>query len=137
MQPAGERFDAGEARGFARERHKNILRNLLGHAPVAELTERGGIDHIDMPGDQRAEGGFRPFGGVISHKLYVRRRGHYSTGKLPQGRGTGQSFLDDMPGGRRKGADRCRVSRQSPALPELRAKRAGFQQHSVDNPPGK
>ena len=72
MKPATQGPDAREPWRLSGEHDENILSDLLGQRRIPDLPEGRGVNQMDVPRHQRAEGAFRAFRGVSSHEFAIR-----------------------------------------------------------------
>ena len=71
MQPAAELNIGGKGAGHAGEVCKDGLGDILGQMGVIiDETDSGGIDQINVAGDQFAEGGLGTGGDILSEQLW-------------------------------------------------------------------
>ena len=53
------------------ENDEGRLGYFLRHLGLSDVAQRGGMDHIQMPGDKRLKSEFGSRGGILAHQLHV------------------------------------------------------------------
>src|SRR5439155_24278507 len=71
IEPPGQGLNARKARRLSSERYEHILGDFLGQCRVADLTERGSVNQIDVPRHKRAERVFRASPGVSGDEFAI------------------------------------------------------------------
>ena len=71
VEPGGERLDGGEFLRVAGEVEEDGLRDVFGELGRADLAAGGGVDEVDVAGDEFGEGGLRIFAGVAGEQFVV------------------------------------------------------------------